>query len=178
MERRELKIRRMRCRSRSRIRMRRMDKYEDDGKEPQTIGQGEMVIISADDVDTMVDDKPIAPPVQGQQMREHTTRPQPPAPSPLSETLDTRPPTRIPETHPLSGLRHFRLVTPPQSPPEMPTLREAEAAGNFSDVDVDQQLIGELAGGNSLPDDPLSDTFLPDTHPDGSVGEKSTSARI
>ena len=34
------------------------DKDEDDGKEPWTIGQGEMVDISADDADTMVDDEP------------------------------------------------------------------------------------------------------------------------
>jgi len=34
------------------------DEVEDDGKEPQTIGQGEMVNTSTDDVDTMVDDQP------------------------------------------------------------------------------------------------------------------------
>jgi len=40
----------------------------------------------------------------------------------------------------------------PQNPrPAVPTLQEAEAAGNSSDVNVDQQLIGQLAGGNSLP---------------------------
>jgi hypothetical protein len=48
------------------------DEDEDDGKEPGTIGQGEMVIISADDVDSMVDDDPILQPEQGQEMREHT----------------------------------------------------------------------------------------------------------
>jgi hypothetical protein len=32
------------------------DEDEDDGKEPRTIGQGEMVNTSADNVDTMVDD--------------------------------------------------------------------------------------------------------------------------
>jgi hypothetical protein len=75
-----------------------------------------------------------------------------------------------------------------------PTLQEAGAAGNISDVDVEQQLLGELAGGNSrpdvhlpdvplldvpLPDVPLTDVPLPDAclheaHPDGSVGEEST----
>ena len=48
------------------------DQDEDDGKEPQTIGQGEMVNTSADDVDTIIDDQPIVLPEQGQEMREHT----------------------------------------------------------------------------------------------------------
>jgi hypothetical protein len=56
------------------------DKDEDDGKEPRTIGQGEMVNTSADDADTMVDDEPTVQPERGQEMREHTPRPQPPAP--------------------------------------------------------------------------------------------------
>ena len=55
---------------------------EDEGKEPQTIGQGEMVITSALDVDTMVDNQPIMIPVQGQGMHKHTQRPQLPAPAP------------------------------------------------------------------------------------------------
>jgi len=62
------------------------DKDKDDGKEPQTIGQGEMVNTSADDVDNMVDDQPIVLPEQGQQMREHTPRPQPTAPAPRQQT--------------------------------------------------------------------------------------------
>jgi len=33
------------------------DEHEDDGKEPWTIGQGEMVNTSADNVDTIVDDQ-------------------------------------------------------------------------------------------------------------------------
>ena len=46
----------------------------------------------------------------------------------------------------------------PQTPrPAAPNLREAEAAGNISDVDVEQQLHGESAGGDSLTDVPLSD---------------------
>ena len=32
------------------------DQHEDDGKEPWTLGQGEMLNTSAGDVDTMVDD--------------------------------------------------------------------------------------------------------------------------
>jgi hypothetical protein len=55
---------------------------EDNGKEPRTIGQGEMVKASAGDAHSMVDNKPAVLPEQGQQMREHTPRPQPPAPAP------------------------------------------------------------------------------------------------
>ena len=63
----------------------------------------------------------------------------------------------------------------------LPMIREAEAARNTSDVDVDHQLLGESAGGNSLSDVPLtddplsyvsfSDALLPEACPDGSVGE-------
>jgi len=35
------------------------DNYEDDGKEPLTMGQGEMVKTSDDNIDTMVDDQSI-----------------------------------------------------------------------------------------------------------------------
>jgi len=38
---------------------------EDNGKEPRTIGQGEMVNTSADDVDTMGDDEPTVLPERG-----------------------------------------------------------------------------------------------------------------
>jgi len=95
------------------------DQDEDDGKELRTLGQGEMVNTSADDVDTMVDDQPIVLPEQGQEMCEHIPWPQPPEP---------RPRPRTPETHPLSGLEHLRLVTPQKPRPAVPTLREAEAA--------------------------------------------------
>ena len=40
------------------------DEDVDDGKEPRTIGHGEMVNTSADNVDTMVDDQPIVRPEQ------------------------------------------------------------------------------------------------------------------
>ena len=133
------------------------DRDEDDDKEPQTIGKGEMVNTSADDVDTMVDDEPIVLPEQGQEMRKHTPWPQPLAPAPWPQT---------PKTHPLSGLEHLGIVTPQKPRLAVPTLREAEAAGNTSDVDVDvdvdQQLLIELAGGDSLPDVPLPDVPLPD----------------
>ncbi|KAF8539101.1 hypothetical protein BDD12DRAFT_883297 [Trichophaea hybrida] len=79
------------------------------------------------------------------------------------------------------------LVTPQQPRPSSPTLREAEAAGNISDVNVEQQLLGESAGGDSLldvsllddplPDDPLPDVPIPNVpsphvHPDGLVAEE------
>jgi hypothetical protein len=50
------------------------------------------------------------------------------------------------------------------------------AAGNTSDVDVDvdldQQLLIESAGGDSLPDVSLPDFPLPEASLDGSVGEE------
>jgi len=148
------------------------NKDEDDGKEHRMIGQGEMVNTSADDVDTMVDNRPIVLPEQCHEMREHAPRPQPLAPAPRPQTPDPRPRPRTPETHPLSGLEHLRLVMPQKPRPAVPTQREAQAAGNTSDVDVDQQLMIELAGGDSLPDVPLLDVPLPEACPDGSVGEE------
>jgi len=51
----------------------------------------------------------------------------------------------------------------------VPNLRDAEAAANTSDVDVnvdvDQQLLIESAGGDSHPDVPLTDVPLPDVSP-------------
>jgi len=164
------------------------DEDEDNGKEPRTIGQGEMVNTSADDADTMVDKQLTVLPEQGQEMREHTPWPQPPAPAQWPQTPEPRPWPRTPETNTLSGLEVLGLVTPQKPRPAAPTLREAEAAGNTSDVDVDQQQHGELAGGDSLPNVPLPDVPLPDVplpndhlleaHPDGSVGEEWTSPRI
>ena len=65
----------------------------------------------------------------------------------------------------------------------MPTLQEAEAARNTLDVDVDQQLLGKCTGANSLPDGPLPDVSianapLPESCPDGSVGEGWTSPHV
>jgi len=53
-------------------------------------------------------------------------------------------------------------VTPQKPRPAGPTLREAKAAGNTSDVDVDQQVLIESACGNSLSDVALLDVSLPD----------------
>jgi hypothetical protein len=63
-------------------------------------------------------------------------------------------------------------VTPQKPRPALPTPREAEAAGHTSGVDVDQQLLIELAGGDSLPDVPVSDVPLPEIRPDCWVGEE------
>jgi hypothetical protein len=76
--------------------------------------------------------------------------------------------------------------------PAAPTLREAEAAGNTSDVDVEQPLLGKSSGSDSLrdgplpyvplpdvplpdvplPDVPRPDVPLPEARQDGSVGEE------
>jgi hypothetical protein len=59
------------------------------------------------------------------------------------------------------------IVTPQKPRPAVPTLRQAEAAGNTSDVDVNQQLLIKSAVGDSLSDVPLSDDHLPNVpHPD------------
>ena len=63
-------------------------------------------------------------------------------------------------------------MTPQKPRPAVPTQREAEAAGNTSDEDVDQQLLIESAGGDSLTNVPLPDVPLPEARPDGSVGEE------
>ena len=153
------------------------DEDEDDGKKPRTIGQGEMVNTLADNVDTMVDNQPIVLPEQGQEMRQHTPWPQPPAPAPRPHTLEPYPRPQTPQTDPLGGLEFLGTVVPQQPCPAVPTLRKAEAAGNTPDVDVDKQLLGELAGGDSihmvcLPDVPHPDVPLPGARPDGLVGEE------
>jgi hypothetical protein len=120
------------------------DKDDHDGKEPQTIGQGEMVNTSADDADTLVDDKPTVLPEQGQEieqgqeMCEHTPRPQPPAPAPRPQTLEPLPQPRTPETHTLSGLEVLGLVMPQKPRLAALTLRQGEAAGNTSEVNLEQ----------------------------------------
>jgi hypothetical protein len=64
---------------------------EDNGNEPRTIGQGEMAFTLAEDVDTMLDNEPTVQPEQCQEMREHTTRPQPMAPAPWPQTPEPPP---------------------------------------------------------------------------------------
>jgi hypothetical protein len=50
-----------------------------------------MVSTSAYDVDSIVDDDSSMLPEQGQEVREHTTRPQPPVPAPRPQTPEPRP---------------------------------------------------------------------------------------
>jgi len=137
-----------------------------------------MVNTSADDVDSMKDRQPIVLPEQGQEMREDAPRPQPPAPAAWPRTPEPHPLPRAPETHPLSGHEHLGLVAPQKSLPVVPAPQEAEAAGNTLYVDVDQQLLGESAGGNSLSDVPLPDAPLNESLPDSLVGDKWTSPHI
>jgi len=58
------------------------DKNEDDGIEPQTIGQGEVVYTSADDVDTVVEEWLFVLHKGAQEMCQHTRRPHTPVPAP------------------------------------------------------------------------------------------------
>jgi hypothetical protein len=99
-------------------------------------------------------------------------------------------------------LAFLGLVTLQNTRPAAPTLREPEIGGNPSDVDVEMQLLGELADGDSLPDNHLPSVTLPDNHiaedslsnialsdvplpevphpepgPDGSVGKECMSPR-
>jgi len=113
------------------------DEDDDDGKEPRTIGQGEMVNTSADDADTMADNGPIVVPEQSQEMREHTPWQQPQAPAPRPQTPELHPRPQTVATHPFSGLEDFGFVTLRNTCRAVPTLHKAEAAGNMSDVDVD-----------------------------------------
>jgi hypothetical protein len=53
------------------------DNDDNDGKKPRKIGHGEMVNISADDADTMLDVELSVLPEQGQQTPKHSPRPQP-----------------------------------------------------------------------------------------------------
>jgi hypothetical protein len=149
------------------------DKGENNGKEPRTIGWGEMVNTSADYVDTMREDQPIVLSEQCQEMREHIPWPQPPPPAPRIQTSDPRPRPGPPETHSLSSLEHLGLLTPQKPRQAVLTQSEAAAARNNLDVDVDQQLQIESAGGDSLPDIPLPnvavrEVTLPESCPDGS----------
>ena len=84
---------------------------EDDGKDPWTIGQREMVKRSADDVYILVDDHPIALPEQGHEMHDYTPRPQPEAPAPWPQIPEHCSRPRTQKTNPLSGLEDLGLAT-------------------------------------------------------------------
>jgi hypothetical protein len=74
------------------------DKDEDDPKDPRTIGQRQMVNTSPDDANTKVDNEPTVLPEQGQDMRHHAPRPQPPEPAAGHK------PQSIPHNHELPRL--------------------------------------------------------------------------
>jgi len=130
----------------------------------------------------MLGDPPIVQPEQGEELRAHTPRPQHAAPAPRPQAPEPRPRPRTLETHPLNGLEHLGLATPLEPSPAVPTLQEAEVAGNTSYLNVEPQLLNESAGGDSLADVPLPDVHLPDiplpivplsgASPDGSVVKK------
>jgi len=167
------------------------DEDENNGKEPRTIGHGVMLNSSADNADTMRDNEPTVLPEQGQDIRGHTPWPQSVVTAPRPQTPEPHPRPRTPETHTLSGMEFLGDVMPHKPCPAAPTLWEAEEAGNTLDVDVEQQLLGESAAGDSLPevplpdvpfmdvplpdvslpDVPLPDVHLPDMRLDDSVGE-------
>ena len=128
---------------------------------------------SADNIDTIVGNQPIMLPEQGQEMCKHTPQQKPLAPAQGPQSPEPCPRPWTAETHPVVGLEFLGLVTPQKPRPAVRTLREAEVAGNTSVVDVDQQLLGESGGGDSLPHVPLPGARL-----DGSVGEEWTSPRI
>jgi hypothetical protein len=138
------------------------DEDDDDGKEPRTNCRGEMVNKTADDVDTMVDDQPIVLPEQGQEMCKHILWTQHPAHAPQPQTPEPRPRPRTLETLPICKLEHLGLVIPQNPRPAVPTLREAQATGNTSNVNRDQQLLIKSAGGHSLSAVPLPDVPVPD----------------
>jgi len=101
-----------------------------------------MVNTLAYDVHAMVDDQPIVLPELGQEMHELTLWPQPPAAGPRPQTEEPCPQPRTPETHPVSGLQCLGLLMPQNPRSAVPTQREAKAARNPSDVDVEEQLLG------------------------------------
>jgi len=148
------------------------DKDEDDGKEPQMVGQGKMLNTSTDDVDTTVDNQPIVLPEQGQEIPEHIPRPQPLAPGPRPQTVEPCPQPQTLETHPLCGLEHVWLVTLQNHLLAVPTVREAEAARNTSEVHVDQQMLSKSATGDRLPHVSLPDAPLAEERLQGSVGKE------
>jgi len=63
-------------------------------------------------------------------------------------------------------------MTPPISCLAVPTLQEAEAARNTSNVDLDQQRLDKVSGGDSLPDVPLPEGPHPEACPDCVVAKQ------
>jgi len=164
------------------------DENKNDSKEPRIIGQEGMVNTSAANVETMVGDQPIMLHEQGQEMREHTLWPQPVASASRPQTLEPQPRPHTPETHPICGLEGLGHLTSQKPQMAVPILWQAKAAGDTTEVDVDQQLLGEPAGGGSLPDVHLCNVPLPNAkladlapsepRPDSSVGKEWFSPQV
>jgi hypothetical protein len=114
------------------------DEDADNGKEPWMIGQGAMVNTTADNVNTMVDNQPTMLPEQSQEIHEQTQQLQPLAPAPMPHTPEPCPQPPTPDTHPVSGLEILWRVIPLHPRPVAAILRKAEAAGNTSDINVEQ----------------------------------------
>jgi len=64
------------------------------------------------------------------------------------------------------GWSFLALLTPQKPRRAVPTVREVEAAGTISDVDVDLQLLWESAGGESLTNVTVPNVALPDARLD------------
>jgi len=114
------------------------DENVNDGKEPRTIGQGEIVTTSADNVDAMIVNQPIMIPEQGQEMEKHTPGPQLPEPAPWPETPQPCPPPQTPEIHPLTWLESFGLVMAQICCAGLPAPQGSEGARITLDVNVNQ----------------------------------------
>jgi len=65
-----------------------------------------------------------------------------------------------------------------ETSPGVPTLQEAEASRNNLEVDVDEQLLSKLPGGDSLTDVPLPNVPLTEAHPGSSERKQWTIARV
>jgi len=65
-------------------------------------------------------------------------------------------------------------MTPQKPHLAVSTLRDTEAAGITSDGDMNQQLVIELAGGDSFSEVPFPDVPLPNARPECLVGEELT----
>jgi len=122
-----------------------------------------MVNILANNADTKVDDQAIVLPDHGQEIREHTPRPQPLAPAPWTKSPDTPTRPRTLEIHRFCGLENIELGIPQKTRPAVPTVQEAETAGTTSNVDMDHQLLIESACGDNRSNLPLPNVHLPRT---------------
>jgi hypothetical protein len=100
-----------------------------------------MVNISADNVDTMVDNHQVMPPDQCHEMREHTPRQQPQVCAPSPQTTKPHPRPHVMETDEPSGNEFFKLPIPRIFRLTVPTWQDADLAGMSTDVNVDPQLL-------------------------------------